>query len=289
MPRAIWKGAISFGLVHIPVALYPASEESEIDFDWIDKRSNDPVGYKRVNKRTGREIAREDIVRGVKHRGGRYVLLSDDEIRAAFPKTTQTIEIESFVDAREIPLVFLERPYYLAPVAKSEKAYALLREAMLEKEVVGVARIVMRTKEHLAALVPEGPAMILNTLRWASEIRPAEALELPPAGRSAAKLKPDELRTAGRLIEHLTTEWNPERYADAFSSAIEDLVARKAKAGKSYEVEPLEEAESASASNVVDLTELLRNSLQRQGRTAPASRRRAPSASARAGTSRTAA
>jgi DNA end-binding protein Ku len=282
MPRATWKGAISFGLVHIPVALYPASQESEIDFDWIDRRSNDPVGYKRINKRTGREIAREDIVRGVK-RGSRYVLLDDDEIRAAFPKTTQTIEIEGFVDAREIPLVFLERPYYLAPDGKSAKPYALLREAMLEKGVVGIARFVMRTKEHLAALIPDGPALILNTLRWGDEIRPADALDLPPAGRSAAKLKPDELKTAGRLIEHLTREWDPDRYEDQFTAAIEELVERKAKAGKSYEPEPLEEAEEPAAGEVVDLAELLRDSLQARGsRAAPArrARKRAPRRSA---------
>jgi DNA end-binding protein Ku len=281
MPRAIWKGAISFGLVHIPVALYPGSEPSEIDFDWIDRRSNDPVGYKRINKRTGREIAPEHVVRGVK-RGSRYVLLDDDEIRAAYPKTTRTIEIEGFVDAREIPLVFLEKPYYLAPDAKSEKPYVLLREAMLEKEVVGVARFVMRTKEHLAALIPDGPALILDTLRWAQEIRPADALDLPAAGKSAVRLKPEELKSAGRLIEHLTIEWEPERFEDTFTAAIEELVARKAKAGDAYEVEPLEE-EAARGGPVEDLAELLRGSLEARGaaaRGARGGRRRAPRRSA---------
>jgi DNA end-binding protein Ku len=115
MPRSLWNGAITFGLVHIPVALYPASHENSIDFDWLDKRSMDPVGYKRVNKRTGREIDKAQIVRGIRHEQGEYVVLSDDEIRAACPKTTQTIEIESFVDAQEIPFVHFERPYKLAP------------------------------------------------------------------------------------------------------------------------------------------------------------------------------
>src|SRR3954467_9798940 len=130
MPRVIWKGAISFGLVNVPVALYPASQTSGIDFDWLDKRSMDPVGYKRINKRTGKEIERENIVKGIKQDDGEYVVLSDDEIKAAYPVSTQTIDIETFVKADEIPFTFLEKPYYLAPVGKSDKVYALLREAM---------------------------------------------------------------------------------------------------------------------------------------------------------------
>ena len=130
MQRAVWKGAISFGLVHVPVALYPASQDVDIDFDWLDKRSMDPVGYKRVNKRTGKEIQKEDIVKGIKQADGDYVLLSDDEIKAAFPKSTQTIEIESFVKASEISFFLLERPYFLEPIGKGDKVYALLREAM---------------------------------------------------------------------------------------------------------------------------------------------------------------
>src|SRR3978361_165126 len=140
MPHAIWKGAISFGLVHVPVALYPASSEVGIDFDWLDKRSMDPVGYKRVNKRTGKEIGREDIVKGVKADNGDYVILSEDEIKAAYPKTTQTIELEGFVKADAIPFVYLEKPYYLEPAPKGEKVYALLREAMVAADVIGVAR-----------------------------------------------------------------------------------------------------------------------------------------------------
>src|SRR5436190_14508444 len=149
MPRVIWKGAISFGLVHVPVALYPAAQEDDIDFDWLDKRSMDPVGYKRINKRTGKEIEKENIVKGVKHGDGEYVVLSEDEIRAAYPRSTQTIEIEAFVEAQDISFVFLERPYFLEPIDKGEKVYALLREAMAKAGVLGIARVVMHTKEHL--------------------------------------------------------------------------------------------------------------------------------------------
>lgn len=261
MPRAIWKGAITFGLVHVPVALYPASQETEIDFDWLDKRSMDPVGYKRVNKRTGKEIDKEHIVKGIKQDNGDYVVLDDDEIRSVYPKSTQTIEIEAFVPAQEISFVYLERPYYLEPTDRGEKVYALLREAMAAAGLIGIARIVMHSKEHLAALLPAGPALMIGTMRWANEIRPMDELRLPPAGRAAAKLKDSELKMAGQLIREMTTPWKPTDYADKFSGAIRELVARKVKAGETQSVEPLEELPDAAASNVVEITELLRQSL----------------------------
>ncbi|MGH8797922.1 MAG: Ku protein, partial [Caldimonas sp.] len=169
--RALWNGAISFGLVHIPISLHPATTTSGLDFDWLDKRSMDPVGYKRINKRTGKEIDKDDIVKGIAYESGKYVVLSDDEIAAAFPRSTQTVEIDAFVSADEIPFVYLERPYYLAPGAKGEKVYALLREAMLKSGRIGLARVVIQTKQHLAALVASGPALVLNLLRWGDDIR----------------------------------------------------------------------------------------------------------------------
>ncbi len=261
MPRVIWKGAISFGLVHVPVALYPASGESGIDFDWLDRRSMDPVGYKRVNKRTGKEVDKEHIVRGVKVPGGDYVVLGEDEIKAAYPKTTQTIEIESFVKPAEIPFTMLEKPFYLEPIAKGEKVYALLREAMLEAGVVGIARVVMHTKEHLAVLVPSGPALMLDTLRWAHDVRPWDELKLPAEGRKAASLKEAELKMARQLIEDMTEEWQPTRYEDRFTQAIQALVDQRAASGQTEAVEPLEEGAAPAASNVVDLTELLKRSV----------------------------
>jgi DNA end-binding protein Ku len=262
MPRSIWKGAISFGLVHVPVALYPASHETDIDFDWLDKRTMDPVGYKRINKRTGREINKDHIVKGVKQRDGSYVVLSDDEVRAAYPKSTQTIQIEAFVPAQDISLVYLERPYYLEPVGRAAKVYALLREAMADASLIGIARLVMHTKEHLAALLPAGPALMLATLRWANEIRSAEELQLPPAGKSDAGLSNGELRMAGQLIKQMTVDFDPRKFENRFAASIHALIARKVEAGDTATVEPLEDAVTPDASNVVDLTELLRNSLK---------------------------
>jgi len=261
MPRVIWKGAISFGLVHVPVALYPASTETGIDFDWLDKRSMDPVGYKRVNKRTGKEIDKAHIVKGVKQSDGDYVILSDEEIKAAYPKTMQTIEIETFVQAAEIPFVHLERPYYLEPLNKGEKVYALLREAMLAQGVIGIARVVMHTKEHLAALIPAGPALMLNTLRWANEIRDIEELKLPAAGKSAANLKDSELKMAEQLVADMTDTWQADRYEDHFAEAVQALIAQRVAAGKTEKVTPLEEAGPGATTNVVDLTALLKQSL----------------------------
>lgn len=261
-PRVIWKGAISFGLVHVPVALYPASQDSGIDFDWLDRRSMDPVGYQRINKRTGKPIKGDDIVKGVQQDGGEYVIVSDEQIKAAYPVSTQTIEIESFVQAAEIPFLLLEKPYYLEPIGKGEKVYALLREAMAQAGVIGIARVVMHTKEHLAALIPMGPALVLNTIRWASEIRPVEDLKLPAAGKSAAGVKAAELKMATQLISDMTGPWDPEAYENRFVSAVQALVRQKVKAGDTKTVTPLEDAtEAAAPSNVVDLTELLARSL----------------------------
>ena len=261
MPRVIWKGAISFGLVHVPVALYPASEEIGIDFDWLDKRTMDPVGYKRINKRTGKEIASDDIVKGIKQPGGDYVVLSEDEIKAAYPVSTQTIEIETFVGADEIPFTYLERPYYLAPTARGEKVYALLRDAMVSAGVVGVARVVMHSKEHLCALIPDGDALLLNTIRWAEEIRPRDEIAFPGDGKTT-KPKESELKMAVQLIRDMTGEWKPKDYADKFTQAIHALAAQRAKAGKTEQVTSLEGDARAPASNVVDLTELLKKSLE---------------------------
>ncbi|HKX41860.1 MAG TPA: Ku protein [Burkholderiaceae bacterium] len=270
MARAVWKGAIAFGLVHVPVALYPASQESEVDFDWLDKRSLDPVGYKRINKRTGKEVTKDHIVKGVAQDDGSYVVLSDDEVREAYPRTTQTIEIEDFVPATEISFAYLEKPYYLEPTGRADKVYALLREAMASASLIGIARMVMHNKEHLVALLPAGPALMLGTLRWSAEIRAADQLSLPPAGK--AQLKDSELQMARQLIAKMKTSWRPDKYADRFTGAIRKLVEAKVKAGEAKTVEPLEEAPSVGESNVVDLTELLRSSLGPQ-RKAP---RKAP-------------
>jgi DNA end-binding protein Ku len=274
-PRSLWKGAISFGLVHIPVALYPATSDNTLDFDWLDKRGMDPVGYKRINKTTGKEIDKDDIVRGIAYEPAKYVVLTDDEIHAAYPRTTQTIEIESFVKADSIPFVYLDRPYYLAPVNKGEKVYALMREALLATGRIGLAKVVIQTKQHLAALVAVEPGLVLNLLRWGDEIRSWEALELPPEGAKAAGLKQRELDMARQLVEEMSGDWDPSAYTDSFRDRVMELVHQKVKAGQTEAVtQPRAEEEAAAGADVIDLTELLQRSLRHGAQAKPAPKRR---------------
>lgn len=277
--RTMWKGAISFGLVHIPVGLYSATASTGIDFDWLDKRSMQPVGYKRVNKVTGKEIAAADIVKGVEYEEGRYVVLSPEEIAAAYPKVTQTIEIEAFLDADEIPFVYLERPYYTAPLKRGEKVYALLREALRKSNKVGVATVVIQTKQHLAVLIPCGRALILNLLRWGGEIRSFEALNLPPMGTQAVGIKEAEMAMAVQLIEDMTQAWDADSFRNSFADEIHKLVEQKANAGAIADVAKVDSSPaSTSGAEVLDLTSLLKRSLE--GKTAPgqpASERKAAS------------
>jgi DNA end-binding protein Ku len=260
--RTLWKGAITFGLVHIPIGLYSATAESGIDFDWLDRRTMDPVGYKRVNKKTGKEIEKDDIVKGVKWQDGEYVVLTPDEVAKAYPRTTQTIEIEAFIDADEVPFVYLERPYYVGPVNKGDKVYALLREALKQTGKVGIAKVVIQTKQHLAVLIPCGPALVLNLLRWGGEIRSWEDLKLPPADAKAAGVKDAELNMAKQLIEGMSGNWSAEQFRDSFRDEIMKLVEAKAQAGETEAVAQVEKAPAAGGADVIDLTELLKRSLQ---------------------------
>ena len=259
MPHAIWKGAISFGLVHVPVTLYSASQDVSIDFDWIDKRTLDPVGYKRINKVSGKDIEKENVIKGIKQDNDEYIIISEDEIKAAYPKKTQTIEIESFVKASEINFMYLEQPYFLEPGGKADKVYALLREAMKESDVIGIARVILHTKEHLAALIPNEAGLVLNTIRWATEVRSNSELKLPADGKK--DLKPSELKMANQLISDMTNKWKPEDYQDAFGKSIQALVDKKLKAGEGKDVTSLEDEANDEDSNVLDLTELLAKSL----------------------------
>jgi DNA end-binding protein Ku len=261
--RALWKGAISFGLVHIPVALHTATSEQGVNFDWLDKRTMDPVGYKRINKKTGKEVSKEDIVKGIEYEDGQYVILTPDEISAAYPKTTQTIGIETFVGADDIPFIYLERPYYVVPINKGEKVYALLREALSRTKRVGIARVVIQTKQHLAALMPSGPLLILNLLRWGDEIRSTKSLSVPPEGTEASGISDRELKMAEQLVTEMSSTWNPEDYRDSFRDEIMKLVDEKAKKGEIQAVSRPEEAEGVrTGAQILDLTELLQRSLK---------------------------
>ena len=264
MPRTLWKGSIGFGLIYIPVALYPASQEQGLDFDWLDKRDMAPVGYKRVNKVTGKEVSKENIVKGLAYTEGKYAILSEEEIRGNHPKTTQTVELLHFVDAGTVPPEYFEKPYFLAPTAKGEKVYALLRETLRKEKKIGIAYVVIATKQHLAALIPGERALMLFTLRWETEIRGEEGLSFPAAGN--AGVKPAEAAMAAQLVNSMYGAWKPNDYRDSFKEDIMALVKKKVAAGKTTEILSVDQAnEDAASGQILDLTDLLKRSLKKGG------------------------
>lgn len=260
MMRTLWKGAISFGLVHIPVGLVSATSQQGVDFDWLDKRSMDPVGYKRINKATGKEVTKENIVKGVAFEKGRYVVISEEEIRAAHPDSTQTIDIFAFVDSAQIPLVNIDTPYYLAPQKRGEKVYALLRQTLVDTGKVALAHVVIRTTQHLAAVMPVESALVLVLLRWPAEVRSLDTLELTEAVTEVT-LNKSERDMAKRLVKDMSADWQPEEYVDTFQDQIMQLVETKARDGKIENVETPGDADEQKSADVIDLTELLKRSL----------------------------
>jgi DNA end-binding protein Ku len=265
--RAIWRGGISFGLVYVPVQVYPATRTQHTGFNLLDKHSIDPIGYKQINKRTGKEVARENIVRGFEYEKGRYVVLTDEEIRAASPEATQRIDILSFVDAAEVSFFYLDTPYYLAPERRGEKTYALLRDALAGTGKIGIASVVLHSKQHLAALIPTERMLALNTLRWSDEIRPLDEVRLPDENAKRSGVSARELDMAKKLIDDMSAAWNPDDYHDTFHDEILALVDKKIREGKTQEVSEAETSAPQRArrsADIVDLSELLERSLGRR-------------------------
>lgn len=265
MPRAIWKGAISFGLVYVPVEVYPATRSAHTSFNLLDRRTMDPVGYRQINKRSGKEVARKDIVRGYEYEKDQYVVVTDEEIAAASPDSTQTVDIVTFVDAPSVSFLYLDTPYYLAPDRRGEKAYALLRDALAASGRIGIAQVVLHSKQHLAALVPAGPVLALNTLRWADEVRSVDELGALPGDAKSAGINAREMEMARKLIDDMSNTWDPADYHDTFHDEILALIDRKVREGKTNEVEPVEApAPQRRSADIVDLSELLKRSLGRR-------------------------
>lgn len=264
MPRTIWKGAIAFSLVNIPVALYPASGADELKLHLLDRRDFAPVGNQRINKRTGKPVAAEDIVKGYEYEEDQYVVVGDEDFRQANVKATQTVDIVGFVAASEIPAYYFDTPYYLEPTRQGAKSYALLRETLRRSGRIGLAMVVIRTRQHLAALLPVDQALVLNTLRFASEIRPMAALALPGEELKALGIAAGELTLAERLVDDMTVEWSPKQYHDTYTDDLMARIQRKVEAGESHLLaEPAAEKEPAAGAEVIDLMALLKRSLER--------------------------
>ena len=276
MARAIWKGTISFGLVNVPVELYPASQSQTLSFTMLDKRDFSPVGYKRYNKTTGGEVPWNDIVKGYEYEKDQYVVMSDEDFRRANAQQAKSVEISTFVDARSIPPQYFETPYYLVPGERGQKVYALLRETMRETGKVGVGQVVIRTTHHLAAVVPVGPALMMITLRYADEIRPQKEFDFPPESLKSAGVTPKELDLAKRLIDDMAGDWDPNAFEDTYN---EDLMARieaKIQSGETHVLtKPEAEAGEGRSAQVIDLMELLKRSIDKTTTKAPRAGKRA--------------
>ena len=263
IPRIIWRGAITFGLVHVPVTLYPATRTHTLDLDLIDKRDYAPVGYRHYNKSTGKDVARRDIVKGYQYRKGEYVLLSDEDFRQANPKATQTVEIRTFLRDGDIPAPYYDTPYYLEPDKRGDKGYALLRAAMKDAGRIALATLVVRNRQHFAAISVDGDVLLLTTLRFADEIRPASGLRTPSSRLSALGVTAREVEMAVQLIEDMAGEWKPRDYKDTYRDDLLARIRRKVRAGRMHALsEPEAAAEERPSAQVIDLVAQLKESLR---------------------------
>jgi DNA end-binding protein Ku len=256
MPRAIWKGALGFGLVNVPVGLYPATQDKSIHFNQFEEGTSDRIRYKKINERTGDEVPTEKIVKGYDLGGGEYVMLTDEELAAAEPEKSRQIEITDFVDLDEIDPIFYRTTYYLAPEGNgSDKPYELLRHAMAESKKVGIATLVMRNKEYLVAVRPEGDVLALETMFFADEVRSPQK-DLPSLPESV-DVTDRELSMAQLLIESMQSEWDPEQFHDTHRQKMEELIEEKR---QGHEIVLAVEGEKPA--KVIDLVEALNASIR---------------------------
>jgi len=250
--KSIWKGAIAFGLVNIPVRLYSAIETQGIAAHMLYKKDLSRIRFQRVAESTGKEVSPDEIVRGYEIDKNQYVILSDEELDDVAVEKSSVIEIQEFVDESEISSLYFEKPYYLEPDKGASKAYALLREALTTSGKVGIAQFVLRNRESLCALKPQGPGLILNALRFATEIRSMEELSLP----SQEKISPNEVSLATKLVEGMAGQFDPSKYRDTYTEEVQKLIEAKAKGQKRKAPTP-----KPPKSNVIDLVAALQESL----------------------------
>lgn len=264
MARAIWSGSLGFGLVQIPVSLHAVEETDELSLTLLDKRDFSPVGYERINKKTGKEVKWEDTVKGYEAAPGKYVVLTERDFAEANPKSTHQIDILDFVDLAEIDPHYIDKPYVVVPEKYGKKSYALLREVLKRSGKAGVAKLVLRTRQHLCALIPHGKALSLLVLRFADELRDTSDLELPEENLKKLGITSKELDMAEKLVSGMVDKWEPERYRDDYRKDLLSLIHARAKAGDVNNV-PKERAKTvrpAKSAKVVDLVALLAKSVE---------------------------
>jgi len=268
MARTLWKGAISFGLVHIPVGLYSAEKRNSFDLTMLDRRSMKPVGFKRYNKETGEDVQWDDIVKGYEYEKDRYVVLTEEDFKRANVEATQTVDILSFVTRDEIGPMYYETPYYLAPDKRGHKGYALLRETLTQTGKIGIANVVIRTRQYVAALIPYKHVILMNTLRYPTELRDTDDLDVPSSNLKEVGVSPREVEMARRLVEGMSASWKPEDYRDTYHEDLLALIEKRVQAGQTEMVtEPSTGEEQRPAKGeVVDLMALLKKSVEEKGK-----------------------
>jgi DNA end-binding protein Ku len=254
--RPIWKGTISFGLVNIPIALYPATRKEELRFRLLRKSDLSPVNYKRVAEKDGREVPWEEIVKGYEYEKGKYIVLKDEDFQRVDLEATQTVDIQDFVEIEEIDPMFFYKPYYLEPQKGGDKAYVLLRNALQDTDKVGIAKVVIKTRQYLAGVKPEGDALILELMHFAEELADPKQLHVP----KKLELGKRELDMAKALVRSMSAKWDPAKYHDDYREALMEVIEEKVESG-GKEIEEKRKPKKAPT-KVIDLVSVLQRSLE---------------------------
>lgn len=263
--RSLWSGSISFGLLQIPISIHTAEQRGEeIHFRQLDKKDLAPIKYERVSSATGKPVEWKNIVKGFEYEPDTFVVLDPEEVREARPKATQTIDIQDFVPRDQIDPAFFETPYYVVPEKRAKKAYVLLREALKKKDAVAVATFVLRTKEHLCALMPVGDAIMLETLRYGHELKKAGDMPVPSETAKEADIGARELAMAEQLVEGMMSDFDPSKYKDRFYGQVMKMIEEKARTGK-IKAPAGQREKGEVATDVVDLLDLLKKSVAKKG------------------------
>jgi DNA end-binding protein Ku len=263
----VWNGSISFGLLNVPVQIFSGERSVDLHFRLLDSRDQKPIRYERVNSETGEEVAWKDVVKAFEYEKGNYVVIPEQELRAAAPEMTETVEIEAFVERDAISPMYFEKPYFLVPGKKAEKGYVLLRETLKNTGRIGIGKVVIRTRQYLSALMPQGDALLLNLMRFPQELIEPDQFELPTGKLSDYRISARELEMAGQLLDSMTANWKPADYRDDFRDKLHKFVERRiAKASGSKRRDDEESAPiPKGATNVVDFMALLKKSLAAKG------------------------
>jgi DNA end-binding protein Ku len=260
MARAIWKGSISFGLVNIPIGLYPATRKEDLRFRLLRKTDLSPVNYRRVAEKDGKEVPWDQIVKGYEYDKGKYVVLKEEDFQRVDIEATQTVDILDFVDLNEIDPIFFYKPYYLEPGKGGDKAYALLRDSLKQKKKVGIAKVVIKTREYLAGVKPENSALVLELMHFADELSDPSKLHIP----KKVEVGKREISMATALIDSMSAKWNPKKYKDDYRQALMEVIEEKVEAGgKEIEEKP---KKAPKPTKVIDLVKVLQQSLEQTGK-----------------------